>query len=101
MVMHIYSPGDDIVKQGDEGSEMFLIYRGEVKILVETNGKQVCVHQQGEGTIFGEFSLLYRNIHRTATVRASTFCDIFSMDKEGLMDVFRRFPECSQVMLQN
>eukprot|EP00493_Phyllostaurus_siculus_P015203 UN15437 len=68
MRMDIYSPGGDIVKEGDEGSEMFLIYQGRVQILVKRDGKQVQVHSQGEGTIFGEFSLLYRNIKRTATV---------------------------------
>jgi len=101
MRMDIYSPGDDIVKEGDEGSEMFLIYQGRVQILVKRDGKQVQVHSQGEGTIFGEFSLLYRNIKRTATVRAVTFCDIFVMDKTSLVEVVKRYPDCSDVMIEN
>lgn len=101
MRMDIYSPGDDIVKEGDEGSEMFLIYQGRVQILVKRDDKQVQVHSQGEGTIFGEFSLLYRNIKRTATVRALTFCDIFVMDKSSLVEVVKRYPDCSDVMIEN
>ena len=60
---------------------------------------EVC--RQGAGTIFGEFSLLYTHLKRTATVRAVTFCDCFIMDKESLMHCFQKFPACHQQMVKN
>jgi CRP-like cAMP-binding protein len=78
-----YSAGDDIVRHGETSGEMYIICRGQVEVL-DAAGKQV--RTMGEGDFFGEMGLLLSQ-PRTATVRATTACDLFALDKAD----FRRF----------
>jgi ATP-binding cassette subfamily B protein len=65
-------PGQDIVREGSLGDELFIIGRGEVEIVVhDEDGDEQIVATLGEGDYFGEISFL-RRTPRTATVRART-----------------------------
>jgi ATP-binding cassette, subfamily B, bacterial len=65
-------PGQDIVREGSLGDELFIIGRGEVEIVVhDDEGTEQIVATLSEGDYFGEISFL-RRTPRTATVRART-----------------------------
>jgi ATP-binding cassette subfamily B protein len=65
-------PGQDIVREGSLGDELFIIGRGEVEIVVrDDEGDERIVATLSEGDYFGEISFL-RRTPRTATVRART-----------------------------
>jgi ATP-binding cassette subfamily B protein len=65
-------PGQDIVREGSLGDELFIIGRGEVEIVVhDDEGNEQIVATLSEGDYFGEISFL-RRTPRTATVRART-----------------------------
>ncbi|HEX3247188.1 MAG TPA: ABC transporter transmembrane domain-containing protein [Chloroflexota bacterium] len=65
-------PGQDIVREGSLGDELFIIGRGEVEIVVhDDEGNEQIVATLSEGDYFGEISFLRRTA-RTATVRART-----------------------------
>ncbi len=63
----LYSPGQDIVTQGQSGGPFFCITEGRVDVLRDDKK----VGEQGPGSAFGERSL-FEGGPRTATIRAQT-----------------------------
>jgi len=65
----IYTGGQMIFQDGDEGDCAYLIEEGVVEIFIMNQGKECNIGQMGRGEMFGEVSLIdYRQ--RTASVRA-------------------------------
>jgi len=60
-----YQKGDVIFKEGEQGSEMFVIQSGKVEIFKEINGEKVFSQVMEKGDFFGEMSLL-ESLPRTA-----------------------------------
>jgi glucose-6-phosphate 1-dehydrogenase len=79
------SAGETIVAEGDPGSEMFLISRGEVEA-IDSAGRVLGVLR--EGGCFGEVALLIAG-RRTATVRAVTSCDLFTLDRSDFTRILQ------------
>jgi len=92
----IFSAGQEIVRRGEPGNEMFIISRGQVEILNE-HGDPVATLQ--EGNFFGEISLVF-SAPRTATVRAKTQCDMFTLSKDDFHDALRDHPEVANIILE-
>ncbi|MCB1191555.1 MAG: cyclic nucleotide-binding domain-containing protein [Leptospiraceae bacterium] len=86
----IYTPGDIIFRKGEAGDEMYFISRGHVDIL-DAEAKNVVVTLT-EGSFFGEIALLI-STPRTATVRASDYCDLYTLNKATFDSVLAMFPE--------
>eukprot|EP00928_Gymnodinium_smaydae_P026391 TRINITY_DN20744_c0_g5_i1.p1 TRINITY_DN20744_c0_g5~~TRINITY_DN20744_c0_g5_i1.p1 ORF type:complete len:757 (+),score=221.98 TRINITY_DN20744_c0_g5_i1:101-2371(+) len=62
-----FSPGTQVIRQGDEGHEFFIIKQGTAEVV--QNGKQVA--KLGAGDFFGENALI-RDEARTASIVAVT-----------------------------
>lgn len=62
-----YSPGQDIITEGQKGGPFFIITEGRVDVIV--GGKKV--NTLGPGSYFGEMALL-EGAARSATIRAET-----------------------------
>jgi len=84
----IYAPGELVVREGDVGHEMYFISQGTVDVVVNNT----VVANLGEGAFFGEISLLIEAT-RTASIRASDYCDLFVLRKRDLDKVLKLFPE--------
>ena len=67
----------DIIKQGEMGEEMYFICRGQVEVLDATGTGAATL---ADGEFFGEMSLLLAQ-PRTASIRATTACDLFVLHK--------------------
>ena len=65
----IYQDGDVIIKEGDKGSEMYIIKSGAVSITKETGKGETKLATLSAGDFFGEMALFERT-RRSATVRA-------------------------------
>jgi CRP-like cAMP-binding protein len=78
-----YSKGQDIVRRGDEGNEFFLILKGRVQVLSETEDVIV---ELGQGQHFGERSLIISE-PRNATVRCAVECEVASMHRVGFTQI--------------
>ena len=89
LVEHIIPAGDCIFKTGDPGDKMYFISRGEVQVFNDTLKTPLATLKAGE--YFGEVSL-FNDIPRTATVRASTYCDLYSLNKDVFSKIFDRYP---------
>eukprot|EP00924_Labyrinthula_sp_SR-Ha-C_P008818 snap_masked-scaffold_2-processed-gene-3.6-mRNA-1 protein AED:1.00 eAED:1.00 QI:0/-1/0/0/-1/1/1/0/679 len=90
----IFIPGEYLVLQGEVGSEMYIIVRGTVCVLVQDKKssqiKQVDTLSDGE--LVGEAALLYR-CRRSASIRAATYCDALILAKSDFDSVLRRYPD--------
>ena len=64
----VFGAGEVIVRQGDTGSSLFVVHRGEVVVRLEPDGREVA--RTHVGGVFGEMSLLTGD-PRTATVAAA------------------------------
>jgi len=66
-----FEPGDEVIRQGDEGETAYVITSGRVEVLQD--GKKL--GELGDGDSFGEIALLSK-VKRTATVRCLTACEL-------------------------
>jgi CRP-like cAMP-binding protein len=80
--------GTDIVKEGEVGNCMYIIFRGEVKI----HKGQKLIAVLGENNFFGELSLLDAET-RSATVTALKDCILFHIDQDPFYDLIESRPE--------
>jgi hypothetical protein len=87
--IHVYMPGDTVVKKGDPAHSMYFVSKGQVEIL-DDHGNPFAV--LGEGSFFGEMSLL-KEQPRNSTVRAISFCNIYSLDKQNFDRMLSKYSE--------
>ncbi|XP_023302539.1 cAMP-dependent protein kinase type I regulatory subunit isoform X2 [Lucilia cuprina] len=70
--------GENIIQQGDEGDNFYVIDQGEVEVFVNSE----MVTTIGEGGSFGELALIY-GTPRAATVRAKTDVKLWGIDRDS------------------
>ncbi|XP_059161439.1 cAMP-dependent protein kinase type II regulatory subunit-like isoform X2 [Physella acuta] len=79
------TPGQEIIRQGDDGDNFYVIDSGKYDIYVgEENKKKVVGHYNNEG-FFGELALMY-NMPRAATIVAASNGTVWGLDRQ----TFRR-----------
>lgn len=86
----ILMPGDYICREGDVGSEMYFLLKGNLSVYVDNSPDSIRTLEDGD--FFGEIAL-FKNIRRTASVKAETFCDLYKLDKRGFDMVLQRYPQ--------
>ncbi|RCN44281.1 cyclic nucleotide-binding domain protein [Ancylostoma caninum] len=101
--LRVYSPMDYVCKKGDVGTEMYIVKEGSVEVVSE-DGTKVFV-QLGEGTVFGELSIL--NIpgnkngnRRTANVRSVGYSDLYVLSKDDLWAALREYPDAKHSLME-
>ena len=88
--VEVYEPGAVIVRQGEavnEGSKFYLIRRGTVEVLRESDGTTQKLTEMGAGRYFGEVAFLMDQ-PRNATVRALTRVEVYTVNR-ATFDRFR------------
>jgi CRP-like cAMP-binding protein len=88
----LYGDGDAIVRQGDEGSSLFVVTEGTAVVTVDPGGE---VARFSAGDYFGEMSLLTGE-PRTATVSARGDCRVFEIDAS----LFREIAAANPAVLE-
>lgn len=78
-----FPAGTVVIKQGDDGENLFVVDQGELECWKQfkKNEEPKMVRTYKPGESFGELALLY-NAPRAATIKASTDCVLFSLDRE-------------------
>ncbi|KAL3313719.1 Cyclic nucleotide-gated olfactory channel [Cichlidogyrus casuarinus] len=101
--LQVFSPGDYICRKGDIGKEMYIVKRGKLSV-VSDDGKIVFV-TLGEGSVFGEISIL--NIagnkngnRRSANVRSIGYSDLFCLSKDDLWEALTEYPEAKDKLME-
>jgi len=94
-----YATGDTIIREGEMGTEMFIIQEGKVGVTKKIGDNEVFLATLGRGDFFGEMSLL-ESQPRTATVRALAPTKLVTIRAGELLMKFRRDPTFAFEMLQ-
>lgn len=78
-----YNADDVVIQQGDDGSELYVVYEGELDCSKIFSGKteSTFLKKYHPGEVFGELCLLY-NTPRAASIISNTNCVLFSLDRE-------------------
>lgn len=77
-------PGEAIIRQGDAGQSFFVLARGTVHVTrADEDGREVPLATLQDGSIFGEMALVSA-MPRSASVVATTDCDLLEFDREAL-----------------
>jgi CRP-like cAMP-binding protein len=93
-----YDEGDIIVTEGEEGSSLFLIVGGTVKVFTRTeDGGNVPLAELSAGDFFGEVSLLTGR-PRTATITARTEVTAIELDRASVDRIAEGHSEVRQVL---
>lgn len=74
--------GDVVIKEGDLGSEMYVVVQGSLAVFVEssTGSVQLSIEDMMNGDYFGEIALIM-NLPRTATVKATSRSLLLCLNK--------------------
>ena len=83
--------GEDIIRQGERGTSLFLIARGVIRVEVATETGQEPVATLVAGDFFGEMAVLHGQ-PRTATCRAVTPCAIYELRRADFERIAEQSP---------
>src|SRR6476620_1751563 len=86
MNMHKFLPGESIIKEGETGSELFLLLSGDANVFKSTTeGEQykVAILKASNHIFFGEGGLLDADA-RSATIIAETVCLCLVLDRAAI-----------------
>jgi cAMP-dependent protein kinase regulator len=92
-----YSQGEVIVREGDQGSSLFLIVSGTVSVLTSESGSPLPLAELGPGDFFGEVSLLTGK-PRTATITAKDAVTAIELDARSVDEIAAQHPEVRTVL---
>lgn len=94
-----YTPGELLVKEGDEASAFFVLSSGQAEVVKGLGQKRERVLAQlGEGDFFGEMALL-DGFPRSASVRAVTECECLVLVRWDFLGLLRTSPELALPIL--
>jgi tetratricopeptide (TPR) repeat protein len=91
--LRTYDEGDIIVTEGEEGSSLYLIVSGAVKVFTRaSDGANLPLAELGPGDFFGEVSLLTGK-PRTATITARTKVSAIMLGRAAVDRMTEHHPE--------
>ena len=106
-----YKAGDAIMTEGTPGKNLVILIKGEVTISKkltllgddqsDTKDKTFITLTHEHKPFFGEMAILMEDSKRTATVLASTACEIVVMDKDKFMELSAQYPKIGRTVMEN
>jgi len=94
MSLRATSPGDEIIREGDMGDELFIVARGKV----EVRRKGIPLIQLPARSHFGELALTC-DTPRSASIYAVDATDLVVLDREGLTELGEKRPDLANRVL--
>jgi len=95
-----YRDKELIYKEGDVGSEMYVVLKGYVNIVNEERGHEVNLFTVQPGGSFGEVALLH-HATRSASARAEGWVKLLVLDEQVLFRLQKRYPRISSQIFYN
>lgn len=97
MLVTRYSAGDAMVVQGQPGDRFYVLMDGRAEVARrEADGDETVVAELGVGDFFGEMALLDGR-ERSATVRALTPVETYTLSAEDFHELLGRLPAVERV----
>jgi len=92
-------PGDYVFREGDLGTEMYIIHEGQVEILNQVKGEERLLAVLEKGDFFGEMALL-EDRPRAASARALTEARLLQINGSTFDQMLRDNPEIAVRMMR-
>ena len=94
-----YGDGQVIVREGDVGDRMFVIQKGNLRVIRKLEGREIQIAELGAGDIFGEMAIFERAA-RSATVIAVGEARVLSLDKKSFLSKLHQDPSLAYRLLE-
>ena len=91
----VYTPGDYVFKEGETGREMFFVVQGSLRVMY----KDETIATFSDGDFFGEI-VLFKNITRTASVQALSYCDLYALSKDAFEKILSKYPNVGKEIVE-
>jgi LmbE family N-acetylglucosaminyl deacetylase len=91
-------PGTELCRQGERGSELFMILDGEVEVIKVGDAESKLIHVAGTGEVVGELAVL-TDLPRSATLRAQGDVKVLVMRGTHFREFLRRHTDLSERMM--
>ena len=88
----VIKEGQVLFRAGDKSDGMYLIRRGEIRVYLEQDGKEVTLATIGEGGMIGEMAL-FDNQPRSASVKAGKETEITLISTEDFGKLIKQIPK--------
>ena len=97
-----FNANDLVFVEKSKGEQIYIISKGRVVIELGIKGTAECttIHRLGEGDIFGELVLVSEG-RRSATARCETDCEVITIRRDVLLDLFDRYARMGYVVMKN
>ena len=95
-----FPPGAEIIKSGEQGTEMYVIVNGATEVWVEKAEERRRVAELHRGDVFGEMALV-RQYERSASVIAKQPVEVLAVDERFLQRIQRRYPRIAARVFLN
>ena len=87
--------GTLLCRQGDRGSELYMVLQGEVQVVKDEGGSEEVVYVAGIGDVVGELAAI-ADLPRSATLRAGTDVRILVMRGSHFRDFLRQHKDLAE-----
>jgi small-conductance mechanosensitive channel/CRP-like cAMP-binding protein len=94
-VVHVFAPGETLIRAGDEGSSMFVVHNGRVEVQVSDRGTARTVATLTDGNFFGEMAL-FTGEPRTANIVAVEETEVFEIGHAAMKHLFETNPDLAE-----
>ena len=87
--------GSEVISEGTEGSELYILYKGVVKVLKRTLDHDfytIVTLKDDEDAFFGELALMDKEV-RSASVTAETDCEFLVINREDFSRLGEEDPQ--------
>jgi small-conductance mechanosensitive channel len=98
----LFSAGEVVVRQGDESSELFIVMRGEVSVVLDgekasPSSTEREVSRLAAGQFFGEMAMVTGE-RRKATVKATAETELLVLSRSAFEEVLHKAPEVAEAL---
>jgi len=93
----VATPGDYVFKADDPANAMYFVISGTLDVLDKK--EEQLLAKLAKGDFFGEIALV-KNIPRSATIRATTYCNLYKLRRKTFKSVVSHYPEIADQIEQ-
>ncbi len=94
-----FRAGETIIKQGTTGNCLYIIQKGIVEIIEETDTEEIKVAELKKKDFFGEMSLFEKDV-RSCTVKALSDVKVLTLDKKNFYKTIQNYPSLAFRLLE-
>jgi predicted RND superfamily exporter protein len=95
-----FGPGQHVIREGEQGNEMYVLLNGRAEVLIGGDGTKQRVAQLGRGDVCGEMGLVRHHL-RGADVVAASEVEVLSVNERFLQRIQRRYPRIAARVFLN